>query len=122
MKLAASIFTGLVAVLHLLFMCLEMFLWQSDFGLKTFGMSPEQAAHSAVLAMNQGFYNGLLAAGLIWSFFLSNAETRKMVRTFFLGAVVAAGVFGAATAKVSILFTQALPALLGLIFVRMSND
>ncbi|MBX7056870.1 MAG: DUF1304 domain-containing protein [Leptospirales bacterium] len=91
-----------------------MFLWQEPIGLKIFGTSPEQAASSAVLAMNQGLYNGFLAAGLFWAAYLiRRADLSRQVLLFFLGCVVVAGIFGAATAKFSILFTQALPAAIG---------
>ena len=57
---------ALVAALHVYFLVLEMFLWTKPLGLKTFRNSLERAADSAVLAANQGLYNGFLAAGLVW--------------------------------------------------------
>jgi putative membrane protein len=99
------------ALEHIGFMVLEMFYWTSDFGMKTFGTTPDFAKQSAVLAANQGLYNGILAAGLIWGLITG----RRDVRMFFLLAVVAAGVYGGLTAKTSILFVQALPAGLALI-------
>lgn len=107
----------LVALLHLGFLILEMFLWQQDIGLKTFGNTPQQAADSAILAMNQGLYNGFLAAGLIWSVGKNKAD----VQVFFLVCVVVAGVFGAVTAKPSIFVVQALPAILALVFLKLSR-
>ncbi len=118
MKTLAAILTGIVALLHLFFLVLEMFLWQTDIGLKTFELTPEMAAQTAVLAKNQGLYNGFLAAGLIWTFFISDVRFQKSARTFFLACIIIAGVYGAATAKFSIIFIQALPALLALIAVR----
>lgn len=118
MKTLAAVLTGIVALLHGCFLVLEMFLWQTHFGLKVFGMTPESAAQTAVLAENQGLYNGFLAAGLIWSFFIPDIKFQKSTRTFFLVCIVIAGVFGALTAKFSILLTQALPALLALLAVR----
>ena len=118
MKTLANILTGLVAVLHLGFLTLEMFLWQRETGMRIFGLTPELAAQTAALAQNQGLYNGFLAAGLIWSFYIANRGFQKSVRTFFLVCIVIAGIFGALTAKTSILFIQALPALLALIAVR----
>ncbi len=106
----------LVALLHLYFLVLEMFLWTKPMGLRTFGMTPEMAAASAALAMNQGLYNGFLAAGLIWGL-LAGREGRAIL-TFFFTCIVIAGVFGAATAKLSILFVQALPAAIALLLVR----
>jgi putative membrane protein len=121
LKKIAEVLTALVALLHLSFMFLEMFLWQTDFGLKAFDMTPTVAENSAVLAKNQGLYNGFLAAGLIWSFFIQDSRFQRSIRTFFLVCILIAGLFGAATAKPSIIFIQALPALLALIAVRFSK-
>jgi len=100
--------TGLVAFLHLFFMVLEMFLWTKPYGLKTFGNTAEKARETAALAMNQGLYNGFIAAGLVWSL-VAPPGLVLPVRTFFLVCVIIAGVFGAVTAKRSILLFQALP-------------
>jgi putative membrane protein len=115
MKPVAIILVALVALLHVGFLVLEMFLWTTPFGLKTFNMTPEFAAASAVLAANQGLYNGFLAAGLIWG--LLAKDNALAIKVFFLGCVIVAGVFGAATAKTSILFVQALPAAVALLAV-----
>ena len=104
------ILTAFVALEHIGFMVLEMFLWTKPMGLKAFNQTPESAAASATLAANQGLYNGFLAAGLIWGVWAS----RQDVMIFFLGCVVVAGVFGAATVKPKIFFVQAVPALLAL--------
>lgn len=114
MKLASKILTGLVAVEHIYIMILEMFLWTTR-GLKVFGMTPEFAQSTQVLAFNQGAYNGVLAAGLIWTFFIKNEEWKRNVTYFFLLAVVAMGVVGGFSAKISILYIQALPALIAFI-------
>ncbi|WP_251358669.1 DUF1304 domain-containing protein [Kangiella sp. TOML190] len=111
LKTLANIITGLVAIEHIAIMVLEMFYWDHPVGHKIFSMSPEVASASATLAANQGLYNGFLAAGLIWGLI----SGRRDIKLFFLGCVVVAGIFGAITAKPSILFTQALPALLGLV-------
>jgi putative membrane protein len=110
MRNVANILVGLVALLHIGFLVLEMFLWQTPVGLKVFNLSPEAASYSAIIAKNQGLYNGFLAAGLIWSFFISNRDFQKSIRIFFLICIMVAGVYGALTAKFSILFIQALPA------------
>lgn len=117
MKIAASVLTALVAVEHVGIMILEMFFWDHPFGRRVFGMTPEVSSASAVLAMNQGLYNGFLAAGLIWGL----AVGRRDVKLFFLACVVAAGIFGGLTAKTSILFTQGLPAMIAVILVLMSD-
>ena len=113
MKLAADVLVALVAVLHVYFLVLEMFLWDKPFGRRTFGHSAESAAATKVLAANQGLYNGFLAAGLVWSLLREPVEGRRITR-FFLGCVVVAGVFGGVTVKPSVAVVQALPALLAL--------
>jgi putative membrane protein len=113
MNLAANLVTAFVALCHLGFLVLEMFFWNHPVGWKVFAMSPEVAASSAVLAMNQGLYNGFLAAGLAWGLWAG----RRDVKLFFLGCVIVAGIFGALTAKPTILFTQALPGAIALMLV-----
>ncbi|MGZ5156890.1 MAG: DUF1304 domain-containing protein [Caldimonas sp.] len=115
MKLAADLLVALVALLHVWFLVLEMFLWDKPLGLRTFRQTPESAATSKVLAANQGLYNGFLAAGLLWGLWLGGAGFA--VKLFFLGCVVVAGVFGAATVGRKILFVQALPAALAMVLV-----
>lgn len=112
MSQAAAIVTGLVALLHVYFMVLEMFLWTTPYGRRVFGLTPEFAAASRVLAANQGLYNGFLAAGLIWGLYLGPAG--QGIRVFFLACVVLAGVFGGFTANRKILLVQALPAAIAL--------
>lgn len=112
MTTAADVMIGLVALLHAYFLVLEMFLWETRFGRRVFGTTPEFAAASKVLAANQGLYNGFLAAGLAWGLWLG--EDGIQVKVFFLACVIIAGVFGAATASRNILFVQALPGILAL--------
>ncbi len=120
MKTIENFLIGLVALLHVGFLVLEMFLWQTEIGLKVFHTTSEMASQTAVLAKNQGLYNGFLAAGLFWTYFLKDDDFKKSSRTFFLTCIVIAGVFGALTASGTILFVQALPALLALAAVRRS--
>ena len=112
MTLAATLITGLVALLHVYFLVLEMFLWTKPYGRRVFQLSEEQARATRKLAANQGLYNGFLAAGLIWA--LALGAEGHAIRFFFLGCVVVAGVFGAATASKKILYVQALPGALAL--------
>jgi putative membrane protein len=112
MKSIATALIILVAAAHVGFLALEMFFWTSPYALKTFGMTPEFAQASKTLAANQGLYNGFLAAGLLWG--LLKGEDGFSLKVFFLACVIVAGVFGALTAKTSILFVQALPAALAL--------
>jgi putative membrane protein len=109
----ASALVALVALLHLYFMALEMFLWDRPFGRRTFGLTPEFAAASRALAANQGLYNGFLAAGLAWGLWLGDAG--RPVQFFFLACVIVAGVFGALTVNRKILYVQALPAAVALV-------
>ena len=103
----------LVALLHIGFLVLEMFLWTGPIGQRVFAMTPEFAEQSAVLAANQGFYNGLVAAGLLWGALRNNRE----FMIFFTLCVVAAGIYGGLTAKMSILYIQAAPGLIALLAV-----
>ena len=115
MSTAANVMVGLVALLHGYFLVLEMFLWTRPRGMRIFGTTPEFAAASKTLAANQGLYNGFLAAGLIWGLFAGDP-----VKIFFLACVIVAGVFGAATVNVKILWVQALPATAALALVLLA--
>ncbi|MCU0976559.1 MAG: DUF1304 domain-containing protein [Steroidobacteraceae bacterium] len=117
MRIVANVLRGLVAISHLGFLVLEMFFWDHPVGRRIFSMTPEVSASSAVLAMNQGLYNGFLAAGLVWGLW----SRRTDVKFFFLGCVIVAGVFGAMTAKATLLFTQGLPAALALVAVLLAE-
>jgi putative membrane protein len=110
MQTAAIFATALVALLHLWFLVLEMFLWTKPYGRKTFGLTPEKAEQTKALAANQGLYNGFLAVGLIWGLLFGG----RPVVLFLLGCVVVAGIFGAATVGRKILYVQALPAAVAL--------
>ncbi len=103
-------FVLLVALEHVWFLVLEMFLWTHPIGLKTFRNTAERARESAALAANQGLYNGFLAAGLLWGALHPDPEVGLQVKVFFLACVVVAGVFGAATVSKRILYIQAVPA------------
>jgi putative membrane protein len=105
----ANVLIGVVALLHVYFLVLEMFLWDRPFGRKTFGLTPEFSAASKALAANQGLYNGFLAAGLVWGLRLGSAG--YPVKLFFLACVIVAGVFGAVTVNRKIFLVQAVPAL-----------
>jgi putative membrane protein len=119
MRAAASIVVLLVALLHVYFLVLEMFLWSKPFGRRTFGLTPEFAQASRALAANQGLYNGFLAAGLVWG--LATGPAGVPVEIFFLGCVVVAGLFGALTVGRKILWVQALPGAVALLLVLASR-
>jgi putative membrane protein len=116
----ANIMVALVAALHVYFLVLEMFLWTRPLGLKTFHNSPEKAADSAVLAANQGLYNGFLAAGLIWGLVQAVPAFAFQIKIFFLLCVIVAGVYGAATVSRRILLVQAAPAAIALILLLLA--
>jgi len=107
-----NLLIALVALLHVYFLVLEMFLWDKPFGIKTFRLTPEFAAASKALAANQGLYNGFLAAGLAWGICLG--APGFSIKVFFLACVIVAGIFGALTASRKIFFIQALPAVIAL--------
>jgi putative membrane protein len=113
MGLLASVLTGVVAALHVGFLALEMFLWTSPWACRALRRTRAQQAETAVLAKNQGLYNGFLAAGLAWSLW-APAPLSGPLRLFFLGCVAVAGIYGALTAGRNIFFLQGLPALLAL--------
>lgn len=117
MDLFSNILVGIVTLLHLGFLVLEMFLWDHPFGRRTFRMKPEYSKASASLAANQGLYNGFLAAGLIWGLVTDNFA----VKAFFLICVLIAGIYGGLTTKRTILYVQALPGLLSLVFLYLAG-
>lgn len=117
MAILSNLILAVVALLHLGFLVLEMFLWDRPFGRRTFNMTPEYSKASKSLAANQGLYNGFLAAGLTWGLVTGDLA----VKVFFLICVIVAGVFGGLTAKRSILYLQALPGLFGLILLYLSR-
>lgn len=119
MSLVAEFAVAVVALLHVAFLVLEMFLWTTPVGQRVFGLPRDVMVSSAALAANQGLYNGFLAAGLVWG--LVGGPAAFGVRVFFLSCVVVAGVFGAFTAKRSILFVQALPGVIALGLVVLTR-
>jgi len=115
MTTLVNILIGIIALLHLGFLYLEMFLWDKPAGRRLFRTTEEVARQSKTLAMNQGLYNGFLAAGLIWSLFADD-----VTKTFFLSCVTVAGLFGAFTVSRRIFYVQALPAILALVLLLVS--
>ena len=115
MVLASKVLAGVVAALHVYFLVLEMFLWATPYGQKTFKRSAAEQESTKILAANQGLYNGFLAAGLCWTLYTDDLA----VRMFFFGCIAIAGIYGAATAAKQILFVQAIPAAIGLVVTYM---
>lgn len=114
MHLLSDILVAVVALLHIFFLVLEMFLWTRPYGLKIFGNTREQADTMKVLAANQGLYNGFLAAGLIWSLMVWSPLFAFDIKMFFLGCVIVAALYGGYSVSRRILMVQGLPALVAL--------
>ena len=110
----ATLVVWAIALLHVYILVLEMFLWTTPRGQKAFGLTPEFAQATKALAANQGLYNGFLAAGLIWGLLHPDFFVGIQIQLFFLICVAVAGVYGALTAKLSILFIQTFPAILAM--------
>jgi putative membrane protein len=119
MSTAANIVIAVIALLHLWFLILEMFLWTRPSGRRAFGTTAAFAEQSKALAANQGLYNGFLAAGLVWGLWLGGGAG-FYVKLFFLGCVLIAGIFGGLTASRKILWIQALPAAVGLVLIHLA--
>jgi putative membrane protein len=120
-EIAANVVVGIVALLHIYFLVLEMFLWTTPTGRRTFGLDADFADKSKVLAANQGLYNGFLAAGLIWGL-IAGGSVGFQAKVFFLVCVVVAGVYGALTVNRRVLYVQAGPAALGLLLVLVAGQ
>lgn len=117
MEIVIKIFIAFIAFLHLFFLYIEMFAWETV-GKRTFKSFPENLFKpTKVLAANQGLYNGFLAAGLIWTFFISSSEWAKNISIFFVICVIIAGIYGAVTVSKKIFFVQALPAIIVLVLL-----
>jgi len=119
MSIAANAVIALIALLHVWFLILEMFLWTRPSGRRAFGTTAEFALQSKALAANQGLYNGFLAAGLVWGLYLGAGGAGFSVKLFFLTCVLVAGIFGGLTASRKILWIQALPALVALVLIHL---
>jgi putative membrane protein len=118
---AANSLVALVAVLHIYFLVLEMFLWTKPLGLKTFNQTQQKADDSAVLAANQGLYNGFLAAGLIWGLFHPAAGVGFEIKVFFLLCVIVAGLYGGYSVSNRIILIQSGPAALALVLLWIAS-
>ena len=120
MSMLATLLIFGIAALHLYILWLEMFAWESK-GPKVFrGFPPDLFPKTKVIAANQGLYNGFLAAGLIWSQLISDPIWSDRIALFFLACVAIAGVYGALTASRRILYVQAVPAVLAILFLLVS--
>jgi len=117
MELTIQILIGLVAFLHLYFLWFEMFSWTTR-GPKVFRNFPKDLFEpTKAMAANQGLYNGFLAAGLIWTFFITDLPWRDAIALFFLSCVLVAGLYGAFSVSRKIFFIQGLPAAIGIVLI-----
>ena len=117
----ANFLVAVVAALHVFFLVLEMFLWDQAAGPEDSSATrSRRRRNSAVLAANQGLYNGFLAAGLVWGLFHPNPGFAFQIKVFFLLCVIVAGAYGAATVSRRILYVQAAPAALALILLWLA--
>ena len=120
MEILIKVLIAIIALLHLYFLYFEMFAWET-IGKKTFGKRREGFyTETKMLAGNQGLYNGFLVAGLVWSFFINDAEWSRNVALFFLSCIAVAGIYGAATASKKILYIQAVPAIITIALILLT--
>jgi len=120
MTLLQILIISFIAFEHIYFMVLEIFYWDKPLGLKAFGLKPEEAKTSKVLAKNQGVYNGFLASGLIWAILAENNYNH--IAIFFLSCIIFAGIFGAITTKnIKLFYIQSIPAIIGLLLILLQN-
>lgn len=120
MDIISKLLVGIVALEHVYILYLEMFLWTTPTGLRSFGTTKETAESSKVLAANQGLYNGFLAAGLFWSIVYPDAAVGHQIAAFFLGCVIVAALYGGWSVNRRITIIQGLPALIALIAVVLA--
>lgn len=118
MKITGEALIAMVALEHLYILWLEMFAWETK-GKKVFknALAAELFKPTKTMAANQGLYNGFLAAGLVWTFFIRDALWKTNVSVFFLCCVTVAGIYGALTAAKKIFVIQSLPAIAALVFI-----
>lgn len=117
MNVFAKILIVLISFLHLYILWFEMFAWETK-GRKVFLKFPKDLfKKTKAMAANQGLYNGFLAAGLLWTFFIKDILWQQNVALFFLGCVAIAGIYGAYSVDKKIFFVQTIPALLAIVLV-----
>lgn len=121
MSIIANVFVALVALEHFYILVLQMFMWTSPRGRKAFRMSPQKAEATQVLAANQGLYNGILAAGLVWSLVQRDPMFAFQLKLFFVGAVITAGLYGGLTVSRRIALVQAVPAIIAFVLVLLAG-
>ena len=120
MKVPAQILIGFIACVHFLIMFLEMFAWETK-GKKIFPtLSAEFFRKTKAMAANQGLYNGFLAAGLVWTFFIKSTVFQLHASYFFLACIMIAGIYGAITVDKKIVYIQTVPAVIAMFLLAMT--
>jgi putative membrane protein len=119
MAIVAQFFAALFLILHIYIVWLETVLFKTR-ARKVFGISKEHAEILAPAMSNQGCYNGFLAAALACGFLLPDPATAHAFTVYGLACIAVAGVWGAVTVTVRILFVQTVPAVLGLVSLFLS--
>ena len=114
MLIAAKMLAGLVLFIHVYIFLLETVLFETR-GRKVFGLTKEAAAIMKPAMSNQGCYNGFLAVALACGFLLPDAATGRAFTIYGLVCVAVAGIWGAMTVQIRILFVQTVPAVLALV-------
>ncbi len=102
MKIAGKLLTGLAAAESLMIAVIEMRHWEEKGA--SFFPEPHEGffRDTAVMAGNQGLYNGFLGAGMLWG--LLRRDTG--VCLFFLGCMLTAAGYGCATTSRKIILQQ----------------
>ncbi|MFK8045834.1 MAG: DUF1304 domain-containing protein [Crocinitomicaceae bacterium] len=117
MEILIQIMLGIVAFIHLYIMWFEMFAWETK-GRAIFKNFPKDLfTPTKAMAANQGLYNGFLAAGLVWTFFIEDVLWHNYIALFFLACIAIAGLYGAITADKKIIFVQTLPASITILLI-----
>jgi putative membrane protein len=120
MLLVAQILAGVVLLIHVYIVLLETVLFKSRGG-KVFGLNKEEVEARASSMANQGCYNGFLVAALVLGFCLPDPAIARAFTLYGLGCVAVAGIFGALTVQIRILFVQTVPAVAALIALYFSR-
>jgi len=121
MEMLIQIMIGLIAFVHLYIMWFEMFAWETKGKAIFKSFNKDLFAPTKVMAANQGLYNGFLAAGLIWTFFITDVLWKDYVALFFLGCIFIAGLYGALTADKKIIFVQTVPASIAILLILLDS-
>ncbi len=119
MQTVAAILTSLVFLIHVYIVLLETVLFRSR-GVKVFRVPPDQVDRMAPVMSNQGCYNLFLVTALGLGLFYPDPVIAKAFAIYGLACVIVAGIWGAATVMMRILYVQTVPAALALLAVLLA--